>query len=299
MSLFFNALTGSLRLIPAGTRGKTRLARALLKKFIAKGADAKVVDQIGCTYCVPSLSEPIAFHLLIDGVYEGDVLDFILERVGPSGTFVDVGANIGVLALPIGARADQPTVVAIEASPRIFGYLQDNVRANHLDNIRCFNIVAAADESSVPFYDAPSDHFGMGSRAPQFQAEPTLLPGRSLDSILAELKIEKVDVLKIDVEGFEADVLAGASRLLLGQNPPLVVFEFLDWAEGRVSHRHVGAAQDLLRQFGYSIWTIESFKAAARPLESTLVKGGEMLVAQKRTVSAGGRGNEMAVRVPA
>jgi FkbM family methyltransferase len=299
MSLFFNTLTRSLRLIPAGTRGKTRLARTLLKPFLGGAADIKVVDRSGCSYAVPSLSEPIAFHLLIDGVYERDVLDFIAGRLRPGGTFVDVGANIGVLAVPIGARADKPTVVAIEASPRIFAYLQQNVQANKLNNIRCFNVVAAAEQCQLPFYDAPSDHFGMGSRAPQFQAEPALLPGRSLDSILSELKIENVDVLKIDVEGFEADVLAGARNLLMGQNPPLIVFEFLDWAEQRVAHRHVGAAQDLLRQLGYSIWTIQSFKAAAPPLEATLVKGGEMLVAQKHSGPARDRRGGLIVSIPA
>jgi len=56
-----------LRLVPAGTRGKTRLGRLLLKGHRTTG-DVEIVDRFGLRFSVPSLSEPIAFHLLIDGV---------------------------------------------------------------------------------------------------------------------------------------------------------------------------------------------------------------------------------------
>src|SRR5215211_4151308 len=87
------------RLVPQGTKGKTRLARFLLKPHL-KGRDVTVTDRNGYSFSIPCLAEPIGFHLLIDGVYERDVLEFILARLRPGGTFVDVGANIGVLTLP-------------------------------------------------------------------------------------------------------------------------------------------------------------------------------------------------------
>ncbi len=76
--------------------------------------------------------------------------------------------------------------------------------------------------------------------------KPMNVATRTLDSVLSELAITSVDVLKVDVEGFEAAVFRGAERLLSGPNPPIVVFEFCDWAEQRSGYC-IGDAQRVLQ----------------------------------------------------
>src|SRR5262249_51195418 len=151
----------------------------------------------------------------------------------PGGSFVDVGANIGVLTL-VAARVVGASgrLLAAEASERIFTYLGDNLCRNGLSHValrRC--AVCEEDFKSKDFYDAPVQRFGMGSLAPQFSASATPVPTRTLDSLLKEAHFPGVDVLKVDVESFEAAVFRGAGDLLSGERPPLVLFEFVDWAE--------------------------------------------------------------------
>jgi FkbM family methyltransferase len=273
-----------LRFVPPGTRGKTRLARWLLTRDDIAG-EAEVVDRFGLRFSLPSLAEPIAFHLLIDGVYEPDVLSFILAHLRtrePGAVFVDVGASVGALTIPV-ARSIAPSgrVVAVEASNRIVGYLSRNVAANGLGNVHCVHAAATEREGEVDFYEAPSDHFGMGSMGAQFHVQPSAVSGRPLDDILADASVRRVDLLKIDVEGFEAKVLSGAKHLLRGAEPPVVVFEFIDWAEARLPGGAPGDAQCVLRDWGFKIFRLKDFVRARKHLADILTTGNEMLVARR------------------
>lgn len=274
---------GFLRLLPAGTRGKTRTAKFILRPVL-RTRDVTVRDRDGCRYVVPSLREPVAFHLFFDGVYERETLRFLFSRLGPGSTFVDVGANIGAMTIPVARHVGaMGQVVAIEASPRVFRYLAHNVAANEISNVR-LKCCAASDSEALEltFYEAPAECFGSGSVGPQSSALQTTVPAAPLDRILAAEDITHVDVLKVDVEGFESAVFRGATRLLNGPNPPIVVFEFDGWAEARTPNTKVGDAQRLLREYGYALWLLNDFgHRNARSLDRELREGGAMLVAEK------------------
>jgi len=137
------------------------------------------------------------------------------------------------------------------------------------------------DDAALPFWEAPADHFGMGALAPQFDAQPTLVPGSTLDRMLAEAGIGKVDVLKVDVEGFEAAVFRGAQKLLSRPDAPVIVFEFCDWAEARMPDGRVGDAQQVLSNLGYCIWRLSDYGNSEQSLTDVLQMGSNMLVAAK------------------
>jgi FkbM family methyltransferase len=262
--------------------GKTRLARALLEGRLDRG-EGRVRDRFGLSYRVPDLREPVAFRLLVDGVYEPDVLSFVLDRLPEGGAFVDVGANVGAFALPaarrVGARG---RVVAIEASNVVFDALRANAAANGLSHINAMHVAAIDAEGDVPFYPAPADRFGMGALAPQFDAAPVDVPGARLDRLLAVANVTRVDVLKVDVEGFEVKVFQGAIDLLGAASPPVIVFEFCDWAEARVPGGQPGDAQRFLMAHGYTVWTLGDYRRRRAPLAGPLTTGERMLVAERR-----------------
>jgi FkbM family methyltransferase len=245
--------------------------------------DAIVYGRNGIRYVVPSLREPVGFYLLIDGVYEGQAIDFVLERLKPGAVFIDIGANIGVFTLPAARRVDPAgCVIAIEPSPRVFPYLERNIALNELSNVRSIQCAAYdRDTGGVPFYEAPVDHFGMGSLGAQFHNEPVPVLCRTLDHILKEQGIERVDVIKVDVEGVEAAVFEGAKELLTGANPPLIVFEFCDWAETRVPGSNAGDAQRILNSWGYCIWRLTDMIHNRPALSEVLTTGFETLVAMR------------------
>jgi hypothetical protein len=119
--------------------------------------------------------------------------------------------------------------------------------------------------------------------APQFSAVPVAVRTRSLDDVCDERMIDRVSVLKVDVEGHEAAVFRGASRLLQGIHPPAIVFEFCDWAETRFANGRAGAAQKYLMELGYSVFRLsELAKGRKTPLRRPLTQGSVMLVALSR-----------------
>ena len=125
----------------------------------------------------------------------------------------------------------------------------------------------------------------MGSLGPQFGASPITLKQRSLDVLLTEMGIHQVAVIKIDVEGAEIGVLRGAQRLLASERPPVIVFEFADWAEERILGQQPGDAQALLLSNGYRLFHIESGGKTGREISDPVRRGFGMFVALPSHVS--------------
>lgn len=266
-----------LRLIPDRMPGKGRIGRLLLSPF--KSSRSVVLqDRNGYIYRLPSYCEPIAAEIFAFGAYERDTQRFILKRLPEVGVFVDVGANIGALAIPIAKSRPLSSIICVEADPKLHQILIDNITHNNCSKAQIISCAAgASDAQQIAFYPAPDGKFGMGSIGPQF-GQPISVMQRTLDGILAELDINHVDVLKIDVEGAECGVLQGCRRLLASQRPPVVVFEFADWAEARIPEQQTGDAQALLMAQGFRIFHLTKGELGAE-LNEPLRKGFAMLVA--------------------
>jgi FkbM family methyltransferase len=139
---------------------------------------------------------------------------------------VDVGANVGYFSV-LASRLVGPTgrVLAFEPSPSAAGRLRRTVEANRLSNVRVEQIGLGAEVGEATLFDPlPDNH------------TPTLLgesgtPGvkvsvRTLDECLTDWDVGRVDLLKVDVEGFEPAVLAGAAGALAAGRVGSILCEF-------------------------------------------------------------------------
>ena len=259
-------------------RGKDRIIRALLGKR-RDAVDVDIQTRSGLTLRVPSLREPIAFHLFCNGIYEPETIDVILGLLPRGGTFVDVGANIGAIALDIAIRRPDARIVAIEPSPAVLPYLTHNIAHNRIANVHLEALAASDCVGDIDFYLPPPAHFGMASAAPQFGVEPVRVRAQTLDAILASNAVSNVSVIKIDAEGAELDVIRGAEGLLAADDAPPLIFEFVDWAEARL-HRPGDAQRELMR-LGYDLTRLDGGR---EPMGTALETGGAMIVAQKSPV---------------
>ena len=233
--------SGWLRLLPSRTPGKRRLARTLLEHRLPKG-EARVTDRLGLSYRVPDLREPVAFSLLVDGIYRRDVLEVVLELLPESGTFVDVGANVGAFALPAACRVGQHgRVVALEPSAPVFQCLRANAAMNGLSNIS--TIEAAIDEVDQP----------------------------RLDQLLIDANIRHVDVIRIDAVGLEARVVESAMTLIVRPEPPVFVFE---------STGHDDAQRFLMEQ-DYTLWQLSAYRRRRPPLTAPVTTGTTTIIAKR------------------
>jgi FkbM family methyltransferase len=276
-------LSRMLGLVPDRLPGKARLGRLMLRPFLSR-TPAVLKDRAGYTYVMPSYAEPIAQSIFTFGAYERDTRNLILKFLTEKGIFIDVGANIGAVAVPIAKARPQVSIICIEADPGIHRFLRDNVNRNGCRQVRIISCIAGAtDGRFVAFYRAPDEKFGMGSVGPQFSEPPIMLEQRSLDTMLTRMDIDQVDVIKIDVEGAELDVLRGANRLLTSERPPTIIFEFADWAEARIPGQQPGDAQAFLLANGYRLFHVNRGGRPGKELLAPMRYGFAMLLAVPST----------------
>jgi FkbM family methyltransferase len=264
-------------------KGKLRLAKFLFGKNRKKAKDIWINGKYGCTYLLPNLIEDVSFEIYINGIYEESTSDFLSERIPPGGVFLDLGANIGAILTPLSRRRNDIKIVCVEASPRIFGYLEKNLAANGLMDISKINkALYYTDNDELDFF-SPDEKFGKGSLSPVFTNEAQKVATIRLDTLVGQLLLPKVDMIKIDVEGYEYHVFKGAETLMSGNEAPDIIFEFVDWAERNAIGISVGDAQRLLRSYGYRIFYFNENRKAMDEVKEIIVKGFHILYATKKS----------------
>jgi FkbM family methyltransferase len=173
-------------------------------------------------------------HLIRDGVFDPDLTAFLAKAIAPGMTFLDIGANFGtytlVAAQLVGAGG---RVCAVEADPAVAALLRETVTMNGFAE-RCTVISAAAGARNG---EGALHRFGtrIGSstmvaqvaeaaRADYGETVSTQpVACRTIDSIAAENTLERIDWIKIDVEGLEHEVLLGAQTTINQHRPRLIV----------------------------------------------------------------------------
>jgi FkbM family methyltransferase len=261
--------------------GKLRIARLALRPF-RKLQWVRMPDRCGNTLCFPSIEEPIAQAIFANGVYEPYTVEAILGRIPRGGVYLDVGANIGVIALPVARQRPDVRVICIEADPGMATILRRNVADNALANVIVVECLAGpCSKEAVRFYTAPIEKFGMGSVGPQFDLPPVTLRQVALDELLDDMGIGHIDVIKLDVEGSELGVLQGLTRRLTGTRSLKILFEFSDWAEERIEGQLPGMAQAFLQSLGYRSFHLGRRGATGAPVDQPLSVGSAMLLSQR------------------
>jgi FkbM family methyltransferase len=129
--------------------------------------------------------------------------DLVLSGLAPSDVFVDVGANCGTFTL-FAARmlSRSGRVVAIEPSAVMTSRLRFNVAANGFDNVQIFETAVGPEAGSATLY-VDESHRGMSSLSAIDGYTRTTVPVATLQSIIAQAGVGRIDALKIDIEGFE------------------------------------------------------------------------------------------------
>jgi FkbM family methyltransferase len=168
------------------------------------------------------LPELIQMYIHLFGVWEPDVTAFIRGRLAPGETFVDVGAFIGyhaVLAAKTVGGAGR--VVAIEASPTFFRWLQRTLALNDAGNgsdvaaIRTVNVAVSDVAGTARIHHGPLHNLGLSTTLESRGLPPGAeVPTAPLADLLEPGEIETVRMIKIDVEGAEDRILRGLPDLV-------------------------------------------------------------------------------------
>lgn len=161
------------------------------------------------------------------GLYEKESLEYLnalLARIDAP-VVLDIGANIGNHALAFATQAAM--VHAFEPLPEVFAVLEHNVRQNRLENIHVHRYALSDENSEAVLYRNRAGNVGGSSfDRNSDDVEAVRVPKRVGDEVVGELGLDRIDLLKIDVEAHEAYVLKGLMNTLQKRCPFIV----MEWA---------------------------------------------------------------------
>jgi len=166
----------------------------------------------------------IGDSLLADGGdYEPNVLPVFLEALRPGDHVLDVGANIGIFTLLAARKVRGGRIYAIEPLARNIQSLCAGILANGFDNIFLLPVAASDHAGAVSMHRAVNSSNGIVDVRASILSGADLVPTQRVDSLLAG--IERLDVIKIDIEGYEPLAWKGI-RSLVDRFRPLIFSEF-------------------------------------------------------------------------
>lgn len=179
----------------------------------------------------------------------------LYELVDNTSIVVDVGVNFGETLLHFSRLASMGTVIGFEPVPFLFQQCKHHLEINSIANAKLFNL-ALSDKSEHLNFELAVSHNTGGFSMQKSASGKGIVKAVTLDSFCDENKIEKIDLIKIDVEGFEYNVLNGSRQVLATYKPTL--FIELDDANLRKQHSSARQLIDLLLNLQYCITNAET-----------------------------------------
>jgi FkbM family methyltransferase len=167
------------------------------------------------------------------GAYNDDVTGYLKSTISDNWVCIDAGANIGLTSIFMVTCGENVSVLAFEPSPVTVRHLINNLNQNDIYNVTVAPVGLGEERGFVKFIDMPN--FGAGSHVKAASNHPGALGVDSiaikietLDNFLSNTNLARLDLLKIDTEGYELNVLRGAINSIK-KFRPLIIIEFNTW----------------------------------------------------------------------
>lgn len=231
-----------------------------------------IVSWHGGTKLALHLDNDLSLTFFPTGYFEPNEFALINRILRPGMIFVDGGANEGMYTLFASAKVgSKGRVIAVEPSPRELIRLRKNIQLNDAHNIDLMEMALADRPGVLQLRIAEGEHAGQNTLG-DFAYEGVQTAGMksvvatTLDDIIRRQAVDRVDVVKLDLEGAEIRALRGA-RDVLRRLKPLLLIEVND-AALRHQGGHPSELLDLLSEENYAILAIDDATGEPVPLRS-------------------------------
>ena len=187
----------------------------------------------------------IGRHILMSGKFDRSIVQVLLDHARPGDTLLDVGANIGYVSACFLSQVKNSKAICIDPQPGISDLLQTNMR--QFGGRAIVHQVALSDKPGELRFHVDTGNRGASRISPDGEI---VVPAFAAGALLAG--VDRVDLVKIDVEGHEEAVLTSMRSELQRLKPRAILFE--DHDTGAAPNGPLGS---ILTGLGYSILGIQ------------------------------------------
>ena len=179
---------------------------------------------------IPDDIRSVPFTVVAHGFYEPFQADILVELGKRSDTFIDIGANMGFYSLSLCKENPSLHSYSFEPNPKVFNILNSNIKLNKFDG-RIFTYyfgLSDTNEELILFEPRFSGSGAASLRELHVEEGPHiefLVEVKKLD----EFKLQKIDLIKMDVEGNEYSVLMGSLETILSSKPTICAELLRKW----------------------------------------------------------------------
>lgn len=278
---FWVSLSASaIRTLPFG---RYQLANALAR-FAGTPFLAHLPPDLGGSSFVCDLHDTISREVCFTGRYEPQETQLALRLLGPGMVVADVGANWGYFTLVCAHLVGRiGRVIALEPHPRLASMLAENVAGNRLSQVEVLRVAAGAtsvstgESKAFVGFDERGGNWGVsraaqGAEVPDFESQVV-----ALDALLDDRQAGRIDLVKIDIEGAEAEAIRGMAAGLERHRYRYVLVECHPAELARMG-ASVEQCLTAFRRAGYRGWHIDHSAAMHRRAAGGAVPTAELLV---------------------
>lgn len=213
------------------------------------------------------------------GIYEKNITRLLVRMTKPGEYLFDVGANIGLIALPVLAWGSETRVVSFEPSPNSLDcLLRTHAGSGFGERWRIIAKAAGRTAGVTGFYLSSAslgDYDSIVDTGRSGERRKVTVEITTLDATWEEMGCPAVSMIKMDIEGGETEALAGARRLISAQKPGII----LEWYEGNLTPYGYDPASllDIAAGLGYGVLSVPGLVP---------IDGAPMLLAHMITAEA-------------
>lgn len=210
----------------------------------------------------------------LNGGWEKESIQIWTTLCKQAKVILDVGANTGVFALIAETINPEAEVIAFEPVNRVFDKLQKNVALNQM-NVHCRETALSNYDGEATIYDLPGEHIysvtvNQDYNDPSQNSFPVQIKTERLDTIIDDIQLPRIDLMKIDVETHEAEVLEGMGKYLEIYQPTLLIELLNDEVANKV--------QKVIQEIPYLYFNIDEITGVSSAFELKKSTGFNYLI---------------------
>lgn len=195
-------------------------------------------------------------------------LDFFVRNLTKGSTVLDIGANNGFYSMILARACPHGKIIAVEPDSNAFERLQRHASINKFENIQCVNKAIGAQAAIGNLHEIENHNRGRNRILNSKDgSQSEVVDIITIDELVTDRDIRKVDALKIDVEGFELFALQGATNTIK-RDLPILLIELSDENLKPFQINHIDVVLELQR-YGYLLIdtkTGKEFQADLQPV---------------------------------